>query len=117
MRDDTVGDVDGEVIRRIARASLREEDKVPGSIVRGARLHDGGQGNKRDCGCHVEKGILYHDELRNHISVAADIWEGRARMLFKTSSMVLRFLSQLSAVCVGSPRALLPPDGGRILGQ
>ena len=64
MGDDPISDVDGEVIGRIARASLRHEKQVPGAVLGRAGLHDGGQGNKRDCGCQAEQGILHH-----HISV------------------------------------------------
>ena len=117
MRDDTVGDVDGKVIRRIARASLREEDKVPGSIVGGTRLREGGQGNKRECGRHVGQGILHHDDLRSVISVAADIWEGRARMLVETCFNRFAIAVTLSVARAGGPRSVLQPDRDRILGQ
>jgi hypothetical protein len=40
MRDGAVSDVDGEIIGRIARASLRHEEKVPRSVVRRASLCD-----------------------------------------------------------------------------
>jgi hypothetical protein len=33
MRDDAIVDVDGEIIGRVARATLRREDKVPGSMT------------------------------------------------------------------------------------
>ena len=38
MRDDAVSDVDRETIGRVARASLRHEDKVPGPVIRRAGL-------------------------------------------------------------------------------
>ena len=50
MRDDSVGDIDGKIIGRIASASLRHENKVPGSIVRRARLGNRDQGNKTSGG-------------------------------------------------------------------
>jgi len=46
MRDYSVGDVDGEIIGRIASASFRHENEVPGTIVRGAGLRDGDEGDK-----------------------------------------------------------------------
>jgi hypothetical protein len=45
MRHDSVGDVNGEIIDRIARASLRHKNEVPGSIVGRSSLCDGGQGS------------------------------------------------------------------------
>jgi len=38
MRDDSIGDVDREIIALIARASLRDEDQVPGTVVSRARV-------------------------------------------------------------------------------
>jgi len=46
MRDNAVGDVDGEVIGRIACASLRHENEVPGPVIRRAGLRDGSQGKR-----------------------------------------------------------------------
>jgi hypothetical protein len=60
MRDDAVGDVDGEVISRIARASLRHEEKVPGSIIGRSSLRDSGQGNKTACDRRREQKPLHH---------------------------------------------------------
>src|SRR5258707_5831439 len=65
MGDDSIGDVDGEIIGRIARSPLRHEEKVPRPVVGRTSLRDGGQGNKRDYGCHTEQKILHH-----HISEA-----------------------------------------------
>jgi hypothetical protein len=65
MGDNSIIDVDREAIGRIARASLRDEEKVPGTVVGRASLRDGGQGNKRDCGCHAEQRSPHH-----HISEA-----------------------------------------------
>ncbi len=81
MCDDTVGDVDGEVIGWIARASLRHEEQVPGSVVGRASLRDGGQGNKRDCSCHAEQKILHH-HISEALSALPRIYgkEGRERL-------------------------------------
>jgi hypothetical protein len=68
MGNDSISDVDREVIGRIARASLRHEEKAPGTVVSRVRLRGGGQGNKRNCGCHVEQRFLHH-----YISDCADI--------------------------------------------
>ena len=68
MGNNSISDVDREVIGRIARASLRHEEKVPGTVVSRVRLRGGGQGNKRNCGCHAEQRFLHH-----HISDCADI--------------------------------------------
>ena len=65
MANDSISDVDREVIGRIARASLRHEEKVPRTVVARSSLRDGGQGNKRDSGCHAEQRILHY-----HISEA-----------------------------------------------
>jgi hypothetical protein len=60
MRDDAVSDVYGEIIGRIARASLRHEEKVPGSIIGRSSLRDGGQGNKTACDRRREQKLLHH---------------------------------------------------------
>ena len=46
MRDGAVSDVDREIIGRIARASLRHEEKVPGPVVRRASLCDRYEGDQ-----------------------------------------------------------------------
>src|SRR3954454_22830268 len=46
--DDSIGDVDGEIIGRIARAPLRHEEKVPRPVIGRTSLRDGGQGNERE---------------------------------------------------------------------
>ena len=54
MRDGTVSDVDGEIIGRIARPSLRHEEKVPRPIVRRASLcdrYEGDQATRGDRTC------------------------------------------------------------------
>ena len=59
MRDNAVGDVDGEVIGRIACASLRYENEVPGSVIGRAGLRDGSQG-KRACDRRAKQEPLHH---------------------------------------------------------
>jgi hypothetical protein len=59
MGDETVGDVDGEVISRIARASLRHEEKVPGSVIGRSSLCDGAQGDKTACDRRGKQKPLY----------------------------------------------------------
>jgi hypothetical protein len=44
--DDSVADVDGEIIGRVARASLRHEEKVPRPVIRRAGLCDRYEGDK-----------------------------------------------------------------------
>jgi len=59
MRDDAVGDVDGKAIGRIARASLRHEEEIPGPIVHRAGLCDRYGGDQATRGyCICEK--LFH---------------------------------------------------------
>ena len=59
MCHDPVGDVDGEIISRIATTSLRHKDKVPRPVVRRARLRDGGEGNKACCGCCRQQKLFH----------------------------------------------------------
>ena len=56
MRHNSVRNIDSEVVGRIACASLRHENEVPGPIVRGAGLRDrdGNDKTGRDC-CVSEK--------------------------------------------------------------
>ena len=61
MGDDTISDVDREVIGRIARTALRHEEEIPRTVVSRASLRTGRQGNKRDCSCHAEQKILHRD--------------------------------------------------------
>ena len=81
MGDDSVSDVDREVVGRIARASLRHEEKVPGTVVARVSLRGGGQGNKRDCGCHAQQRILHH-HISEALSALPRIYgkEGRERL-------------------------------------
>ena len=59
MRDNSAVDVDGEIVGRIASASLRHKDKVPGPIVRGAGLCDGRKGDKTARGRGISE-YLFH---------------------------------------------------------
>jgi hypothetical protein len=59
MRHDSVGNIDSEVVGRIACASLRHEGKVPGTIVGRSRVCGTRQGNKKTC-CRCAKRKLSH---------------------------------------------------------
>src|ERR1700747_1216109 len=53
MPDDAIGDVDGEIIGRVACASLRYEDKIPGTVIRRTGLcdrYEGHQATRGYCG-------------------------------------------------------------------
>jgi hypothetical protein len=80
MGDDSIRDVDREVIGRIARAPLRHEEKVPGSIIGRASVRDGGQGNKRDRSRHAEQRILHH-HISEPLPASPGNMEGMTRML------------------------------------
>ena len=60
MRYDSVGDVDREIVGRIARAPLRHEDKVPGSIVRRAGLCGGDKCDQATRGCRISEKLFHH---------------------------------------------------------
>src|SRR5882757_7120395 len=95
MGDDSIGDVDGEIIGRIARAPLCHEEKVPRPVVGRASLCDGGQGNKRDCGCHTEQRIRHH-----HISEAL---QALPRIYGKEDANACSKLLQSFAIAVMHP--------------
>src|SRR3974390_1026636 len=63
MRDNSVGDVDGEIIRRIASASLRHENEVPGTIICRARLRGGGE-HDETTGSYCARQELLHRFLQ-----------------------------------------------------
>jgi hypothetical protein len=72
MRDDAIGDVDGEVVSRIASTSLRHENEVPRPIIGRMGLRGRGQGKA----AHDRRGkqqVLHWTEalssrlLRSHI--------------------------------------------------
>src|SRR5262245_9740320 len=100
MSDESIGDVDGEVVGWIARASLRHEEEVPGSIVGRAGLCDGGQGNKRGHGCQAEQTIL-HGHISEALSALPRIYGKEAEKACSKllQSLVIAFV----AVCIGSP--------------
>jgi hypothetical protein len=58
MRDGAVSDVDGEIIGRIARASLRHEQKVPGPVVRRAGMCDRYEGDQATRGYCLDETVL-----------------------------------------------------------
>jgi hypothetical protein len=76
MRHDSIGDVNGEVIGRVAPASLRHEDQVPRSVVGRASLHDRAKGKttrdgsaKQELGHHSSEALsglhrIYRKEQR-----------------------------------------------------
>jgi hypothetical protein len=59
MRHNSVGNIDREVVGRIACASLRHEGEVPGTIVSRSRVCSTRQGNKKAC-CRCAKRKLFH---------------------------------------------------------
>ena len=65
MRDDTVADVDREIVGRIARASLRHEEKVPGPIIRRAGLHGGDKCDQPTRRCRISE-KLFHRLLQSY---------------------------------------------------
>ena len=63
----SVGDVDGEMIGRIASASLRHENEVPGTIECRAGLRDGEEGDKAAHGRHTgEEFFIVYSKLSSH---------------------------------------------------
>jgi len=116
MRDNSVGDVDGEIVGRIASASLRHKDKVPGSIVRGAGVCRGCKGDKTARGCSISEKLFHlflqscrhrprrepEQSLRRRIP--SRIPKARDRMLvqscFKASSRRLQIGSRVICGCV-----------------
>jgi hypothetical protein len=78
MRDYSVSNVDGEVVTRITRASLRDENEVPRSVVGRTSLRDGREGNKEARDGHGKQKPL-HDDFSEALSAlpeiyARDIW-------------------------------------------
>jgi hypothetical protein len=81
MRDHSVSDVDGEIIGRIASASLRHENEVPGTVVRRAGLRDGNEGKKAARGRRISEKLFHYllqscrhgprCEARNEICLAS----------------------------------------------
>jgi hypothetical protein len=69
MRDDSVGDVDGEAIGRIARASLRHENEFPRSVVGRASLRDRAKATQPAIIAENKSFITF---LRSVVSVAVD---------------------------------------------
>ena len=60
MRDDTVADVDREIVGRIARTPLRHEEKVPGAIVCRAGLRTGDKCEQATCGYRISEKVFHH---------------------------------------------------------
>jgi len=59
MGDDAVRNVDGEIIGRIARASLRHEEKVPRPVVRRASLCDRYEGDQATGGYRICERVFH----------------------------------------------------------
>ncbi len=57
MRIGAVSDADEEIISRIARASLRHEEKVPRPVVRGASLCVRYEGDQTTRGYRIRKKV------------------------------------------------------------
>jgi hypothetical protein len=60
MRDDTVADVDREIVGRIARTPLRHEEKVPGAIVCRAGLRTGDKCEQATRGYRISEKVFHH---------------------------------------------------------
>src|SRR5262249_36045103 len=60
MRDDTVADVDREIVGRIARTPLRHEEKVPGAIVSRAGLRTGDKCKQATRGYRISEKVFHH---------------------------------------------------------
>ena len=58
MRDDTVADVDREIVGRIARTPLRHEGKVPGAIVSRAGLRTGDKCKQATRGYRISEKVF-----------------------------------------------------------
>src|SRR5258707_5832995 len=59
MSHNSVGNIDGEVVSRIACAILRHEEEIPGTVISGARVGHGYRGDKAG-GCnHPERRRLH----------------------------------------------------------
>jgi len=59
MSHNAVGDIDGEVVTRIARAPLRHESEIPGAIIGGSRVCDRCRGHKAERCNHPERRRLH----------------------------------------------------------
>jgi len=55
----SVGDVDGEIIGRIARSSLRHENEAPGAVECRAGLRDGVEGDQAAQDRHTGEKLLH----------------------------------------------------------
>ena len=73
MRDVSVGDVDGEVIGRIAGPSLGHEGEVPGSIIGRPSLGERSQGSETGRGCCAKQEFLHRHLLQSAGSIAPDV--------------------------------------------
>ena len=60
MREDTVADVDREIVGRIARTPLRHEEKVPRPIVCRAGLRAGDKCEQATRGYRIGEKVFHH---------------------------------------------------------
>ena len=67
VRHNSVRNVNGEIVGRIACASLRHEDEVPGTIVGRSRMCGTRKGNKTD-DCRCAKRKLPHNNFSEALS-------------------------------------------------
>jgi hypothetical protein len=58
MRNNSIVDVDGEIVGRIASASLCHKHKVPGPVVRGAGLYGGRKGDNAARNCRISEDLF-----------------------------------------------------------
>src|SRR5215471_17164761 len=96
MRDYSVGDVDREVIGRIACASLRHENEVPGSVIGRAGLRDRSHG-KRACDRRAKEELFHH---RFSEALAVLVMSPRQRCICKFISSVcgIKFSFKLAMI-------------------
>jgi hypothetical protein len=100
MRDDSVSDIDGEVIGRVACASLRHEHKIPGSVVGRASL--GNRASGKAGRNHREKQELSHRRASEALSAFALIYGDRRRKrLFEIASIVRDFCVNFAPLTLG----------------
>jgi len=64
MRDDSVGDVNGKIVGRIAAALLRDEEQVPGSVIERPSFRGRSQGSDTS-NSRCEDQALHHLTFSN----------------------------------------------------
>jgi hypothetical protein len=99
VRDDTVSDVDGEIIGRVARASLCHESEVPRPVVGRARFCSRGQ-DKAACERCEKQEILHHHSSEALLALPWSCGEGQGC----SCSKLLYLFSNVTAVGVETVR-------------